>query len=56
MKVHVANLWAVFLTLVALISPASAEVKGLNAFCCEGQAFLTWLEDGSDWCYVYSSP
>ncbi|MCP4787809.1 MAG: hypothetical protein GY903_09755 [Fuerstiella sp.] len=55
MKKHAAVLFAVFLALVGYISPASAEVHGLSAFCREGQTFLSWQEDGSDWYYVYAS-
>jgi hypothetical protein len=43
------------LVLALCIGPASAEVKGLKAFCREGQTFMTWQEDGADWYYVYAS-
>ena len=55
MKTQVELLFAVLLTLAGCISPASAEVQDLRAFCREGQTFPTWQEDGSDWYYVYSS-
>ncbi len=46
---------AVFLTLIGCGSHLSAEVRGLSAFCREGQTFLTWQEDEADWYYVYAS-
>ena len=55
MKKHATVPFAVFLTLAGTIIPASAEVHGLGAFCREGQTFLSWQEDGSDWYYVYAS-
>jgi len=53
MKNHIP--FIVFLTLVGCVSHASAEVRGLSAFCREGQTFLTWQEDESDWYFVYAS-
>ena len=55
MKKHAAVPFAVFLTLAGTVIPASAEVHGLSAFCREGQTFLSWQEDGSNWYYVYAS-
>ena len=55
MKKHAVVLFFVFLTLLGDLSLASAEVHELSAFCREGQTFLSWQEDGSDWYYVYAS-
>lgn len=55
MKKHTVFRLTLFLVFVGFISHASAEVRGLSAFCREGQTFLTWQEDDSDWYYVYAS-
>ena len=55
MQKHTVFRLTLFLVFVGFLSHASAEVRGLRVFCREGQTFLTWQEDGSDWYYVYAS-
>jgi len=59
MKNKPALLVTIALTILAYCSSCSsscsAAVQNLDAFVRDGQTFLTWQEDGSDWYFVYAS-
>ncbi len=55
MNVKKLLLVSVALAFSGFYPPVFAAVQDLRAFVREGQTFLTWQEDESDWYYVYAS-
>ena len=55
MNVKKLLLVSVALSFSGFYPPVFAAVQDLRAFVREGQTFLTWQEDESDWYYVYAS-